>query len=84
MTENVTIGAIERNNREEVRVSLEVFSGHRFLNVRTYADTKLGAVTARAPTKKGVVVGLDQIDDLIGLLNAAKAKLPEWAGEGQP
>lgn len=54
----------------EVRASLGVFRGSRFLNIRWWAE-KPGEHVA---TQKGVTIPLDAIEDLAGALTAFVAK----------
>lgn len=68
------IGEIERNRTEKIRVELSNYRGKDFISVRIYFLADNGEWR---PTKKGVTVRPDQLDELIGLLNQAKEKVPE-------
>lgn len=64
------VATIAKNSREDVRVSLTTFKGHRLVDVRVYADAKAGG---RVATQKGVSVRLDTLPALIEGLEAARA-----------
>lgn len=69
MTDHVAI--IEKNSLEEVRVTLDQYSGHHLIDVRVYADFRSGNVETRGPTKKGVSLNIAKLPDLIrGLAQA--------------
>lgn len=66
------IAVIEKNSQEDERVSLDEYSGHQLIDVRTYADFKTGNVETRGPTKKGVSLNVAKLPDLIDALTAAR------------
>ncbi len=68
------IGEIERNRTEKIRIELSNYRGKDFISVRIYFLADNGEWR---PTKKGVTVRPDQLDELIGLLSQAKEKVPE-------
>jgi len=76
MTTDTLIATIGKNSREEVRVSLTEFKGHRLVDVRTYASFDEGGVRA---TKKGVSIKVDKLGDLISALQQAAATAKEAA-----
>ena len=65
-----TIGRIEKNSREEIRVSLTEFKGHQLIDLRVYA---LDGDDAN-PTKKGIAVKVDKLPELARLLTEAEAE----------
>ena len=68
------IGEIERSDTEQLRVECSNYRGRDFVSVRIYYLADNGEWR---PTKKGVTIKPDKIDELIDLLNQAKEKLPK-------
>lgn len=69
MTDHIAI--IEKNSLEEVRVTLDEYSGHQLIDVRVYADFKTGNVETRGPTKKGVSLNIAKLPELLDGLSLA-------------
>jgi hypothetical protein len=63
------IATISKNSMEEIRVSWEEYKGHRYLDIRVYAEIESKA--DRAPTKKGVTLRPDLIPELIKALEGS-------------
>ena len=59
---------IRKNSSETVRVSATRYQGHDLIDVRIFARTRGGEITA---TRKGVSLNVDQVPDLLECL--------EWA-----
>ena len=59
---------VKKNSSETVRISARRYQGHDLIDVRIFARTREGEITA---TRKGVSLNVDQIPDLIECL--------EWA-----
>jgi hypothetical protein len=53
--------ALRKNSREELRVSLDEFKGHRLLNLRVWFEGDDGQMR---PGKQGVAVRLEMAADL--------------------
>jgi phage terminase small subunit len=70
----MTINEIEKNTKERIRVSIEEFRGHTFIDCRVYFVDDTG--TWR-PTKKGIALNSECIEDVIKALQQASVKL-EW------
>ncbi|MCI0470758.1 MAG: transcriptional coactivator p15/PC4 family protein [Candidatus Aminicenantes bacterium] len=68
------IGEIERSDIERLKVECSNYKGKDFLSIRIYYLAENGEWR---PTKKGVTVKPDKIDELIDLLKQAKEKLPK-------
>jgi hypothetical protein len=66
------IGDLERNATEVVRVSAEEFKGRKYIDIRIHFKDSEGEWK---PTKKGVTVQPDRIDELIGLLKKAQEQV---------
>ena len=65
---------IERNSREEVRVTLEAYHGRFILDVRVWEDMKFGAVSSRGPTRKGATIDACRIPEMIAALEGAQVE----------
>lgn len=68
------IGEIERSEIERLKVECSNYRGKDFLSIRIYYLAENGEWR---PTKKGVTVKPDKVDELIDLLKQAKEKLPK-------
>jgi len=66
------IGEIEKNQNEVIRIKIEEFKGYKFLDIRVYFQDQGGEWK---PTKKGVAVPFEKIEDFIGLVNEMQEKL---------
>lgn len=66
------LGEIERNPTEVLRVSLENFKGRDYIDLRIYYQDDNGEWK---PTKKGVTLAPDKIDEVIGFFTKAKEEL---------
>ena len=66
------IAVLPKNAREELRVSLAVYRGHHFADVRVYARRDDGETV---PTPKGVAVKPAPLPALIEALRAALVAL---------
>jgi hypothetical protein len=65
------IGEIERGETEVLRVSTEEYKGRKYIDVRIYFENDEGEWK---PTKKGVTIQPDRLDDFLDLIKkAAKA-----------
>ena len=74
---NVPIGTIEKNTREDIRVTLTEFKGTQFADVRVYAGFLATADHVRGPTKAGVAVPFERLAEFVRTLQAAEAKARE-------
>lgn len=72
MTAPITI---RKNSKEEVRLGIEEFKGHRLVNIRVWYDAGNGEMR---PGKHGLAVRLELLPEV----RAALAQLAET--EGQP
>lgn len=74
MSEVLHIATVEKNSREEVRITLDEYQGHQLCDVRIYADFQAGPVSMRGPTKKGVSFSTSKLPALIEALEAARSE----------
>lgn len=65
------IGEIERNDTERLRIEASNYKGSDFISVRIYYLADNGEWR---PTKKGITVKPEKVDELIGFLSEAKEK----------
>lgn len=68
------INEVEKNTKERIRVSIEVYQWHMFIDCRVYFIDDTG--TWR-PTKKGIALSNKCINNVIKALEEASAKLAE-------
>jgi hypothetical protein len=64
----MVIGEIERNPTERLRISTENFKGRDYIDLRIYYEADEGEWK---PTKKGVTIAPDKVDEVIELLGKA-------------
>ncbi len=62
------IGEIERNSMERIRVSVETYKNHIFIDLRTYFEDDEGEWR---PTKKGITIQPDKVDEVNDLIKKA-------------
>lgn len=66
--DDVTVGSIPKNQREEIRVTISNFKGHDLVGARIWF--KQGE--AFRPSSKGITVNVRVLPELIGLLEEAE------------
>jgi len=64
------IGEIEKG-KDKIIVTVKEFKGKQYIDARTYFENDEGEWI---PTKKGISLTLDNLDEMIRLLQAAKKK----------
>jgi hypothetical protein len=62
------IGDIERGETEVLRVSAEEYKGRKYIDIRIYFENDEGEWK---PTKKGVTVQPDKVEDFLELIKKA-------------
>lgn len=70
MSDGTHIATIGKNSQQEVRVTLSEFRGHHNLDLRVFAA--FGGDDERKPTKKGICLKVDKIDELMDALQQAR------------
>ena len=70
MTTDIT--TIEKNRSEELRISLKEYKGHRYVDIRTFAEPYADEGQSRIPTKKGVTLKLEDLAEFIAALQEAQ------------
>ena len=63
------VGDIEKSGTERVRVSAEEFKGRKYLDIRIYFE---GGEGEWKPTKKGVTIQPDKVEEFIELVRKAR------------
>lgn len=83
--EDVVVGTIPKNAREDIRVTLSNFKGHDLVGARIWFKSKEGEPR---PSSKGITVNVKVLPELIGLLEDAEKKCVELgvlgADDGPP
>ena len=74
--EDVIIGSIEKNKREEIRVTLSNFKGHDLVGCRIWFKAK----DEYKPSNKGIALNVRILPELTGLLEEAEKKAVELGG----
>lgn len=69
---------IEKNAREEVRISLETFRGHDLVNLRVWFRAEDGS---KRPGKAGLALRVDKLEQLIEALQKAAEHARAAGGE---
>ena len=78
--EDIVIGEIPKNNREDIRVTLSNFKGHDLVGARIWFKSKDGEPR---PSSKGITVNVKVLPELIGLLEQAEKKAVELGVLGE-
>jgi Transcriptional Coactivator p15 (PC4) len=63
------IGSVQKNSRDTIRVAVDSYKGHTYLDVRIFAN---GGDDPPRATKQGVTIKLDKIAELRALLEEAE------------
>lgn len=66
------IAEIEKNSKERIKVSIEGYKGHKFIDCRVYFEDSAGEWR---PTRKGIALSADTIDEVIEALQKGSAAL---------
>jgi hypothetical protein len=74
---HVKIGEIEKG-ADKIIVNVKDFKGKTYVDVRTYFENDQGEMI---PTKKGISLNPDNVDEMIKLLQKAKKSLGERTEE---
>ena len=77
MADAKILATIDRNETEQLQISVSEYKGRSYLNMRIFYTTDDGATWL--PTKKGVTFTPDQIDILTEAIESAKQEF--MAGE---
>jgi hypothetical protein len=69
------IGEIQKG-KDKIIVTVKEFKGKQYIDLRTHFENDQGEWI---PTKKGISLTPDNLDDMIGFLQKAKEAAPEKA-----
>lgn len=74
---DLPIATIRKNSREEIRVVLSTFNGHRLFNARVWFDAEDGTMR---PGKAGIAFKLDKLDEFAAAVTTGlmQAKAQGW------
>ena len=67
------VGEIQKTGTDKIIVTVKEFKGKTYIDVRNFFENDEGEMI---PTKKGVSLTPENLDELIHLLNEAKKQLP--------
>ncbi len=62
------IGEIKKNSLQKIRITSETYKGHDFIDIRVYYQNE----DNYKPSKKGIAISPDKIEELISLLKKAQ------------
>lgn len=65
------VGEISKG-KDKIIVAVREFKGREYIDIRTHFENNDGEWV---PTKKGITLSLDSLDDMIELLQSAKQKV---------
>lgn len=68
MSDSLPIATIKKNSREEIRVSLDVFNGHRLFNMRVFFEAEDGSMR---PGKNGLAFKVEKLLEFEQAVSAA-------------
>ncbi len=68
------IAEVQKNTKERIRIVLTEYHGHQFIDCRVYFEDAQGELR---PTKKGISLTADVIDDVIEALTKGSAVLED-------
>ena len=60
MTDSLPIATIKKNSLEEIRLSLDMFNGHRLINIRVSYETEDGSMR---PGKSGLAFKVEKLEE---------------------
>lgn len=66
------MGEIQKNSTEKIQVSTASYKGHDFIDIRIYFKDDAGEWR---PTKKGIAIAPEEVDDLINFIKKAQKRL---------
>ena len=66
--DSLPIASIKKNSREEIRVSLDLFNGHRLFNMRVFFEAEDGSMR---PGKNGLAFKVDKLEEFAAAVTTA-------------
>ena len=66
------IAEIQKNLKERIRVSIEEYRGHKFIDLRVYFEAENGEWK---PTKKGIALNSDSVEAVVEALQKGTESL---------
>ena len=75
MSERVVI---KKNSRESIVISQTEFKGNDLVDIRTFFTNGVGELS---PTKKGITVRLEKLDELVAALSALSQNIMEKSND---
>ena len=71
MTDEIEIARVETGSTTDIRIRLSEWHGKHYADVRKFITS---TADERSPTRKGVAIPVERLDDVINGLNEAKAE----------
>ncbi len=72
MEKQKLIGQVQKNTSELIKISIEEYNGHEFIDLRVYFDSGSGEYL---PTKKGITLNCETISSAIDFLKQGQKLL---------
>ena len=72
MEKHKLIGQVQKNTSELIKISIEEYNGHEFIDLRVYYDSGSGTYL---PTKKGITLNGETISTAIDFLKKGQKLL---------
>lgn len=74
MSDDIEIKSIEKGIGKTIKIKIAKWKNNNYLDIREYYEDESGTP---CPTKKGVRVSFDILDEIIDGINRAKEKIAE-------
>lgn len=74
MADDIEVKSIEKGFGKTIKIKIAKWKNNNYLDIREYYDDENGEP---CPTKKGVRVSFDVLDEIIDGINLAKEKIAE-------
>ncbi|HEW92656.1 MAG TPA: transcriptional Coactivator p15 (PC4) [Thermotogaceae bacterium] len=71
---------LPKNSREVIRISVDKYAGKDIINIRVFYDPGTGEYR---PTRKGLAIRVEMLDDLIDALNKIREEIEINDGEDE-
>lgn len=79
MSESNVLATIPRSSTEEIHIQINEYKGKKYLDLRVFYTTDEGA--SWSPTKKGITLPPEKLQDLIDAVEKAKEEFGVAAAE---
>jgi len=69
---NAPLAVLRKNSREELRINIDEYRGHRLVNLRVWFEADDGEMR---PGKQGIAIRLDLLPELRAALNRVEREV---------